>query len=413
MSAVTQPSTREPGVGRLRVAFFDSAGAGWTGGVHYLRNLCLAIRSLGDEERPEILFVATSGAVAPALVGLADRVVEAPRGSEGLGLGQRLINRVHRRTRLSLPAETSTSRRLRAEGASVVFGCFDPGEGLRLPFVGWIPDFQHVRLAAMFAAEERGARDAQFRALAERAALVVLSSRDARADFEGFAPEHRDKARVLPFVASIPGAVYEADPAWVCRQYRLPERFFYLPNQFWKHKNHRLVLDALDILRDREPDVVVVCTGNSSDHRNPTYFGELLADISARGLRERMVVLGMVPSEHILPLMRQSVALLQPSLFEGWSTTVEEAKSLGKRAVLSDLVVHREQDPPRAAYFDRSSAEDLASVLSAVWRDAAPGPNLRLEAEARAAFTERQRGFGRMFARAVEEAADGRVARRS
>ncbi len=38
-----------------------------------------------------------------------------------------------------------------------------------------------------------------------------------------------------------------------------------------------------------------------------------------------------------------STALINPSQFEGWSTTVEEAKSLGVKMLLSDLEVHKEQ----------------------------------------------------------------------
>ena len=41
--------------------------------------------------------------------------------------------------------------------------------------------------------------------------------------------------------------------------------------------------------------------------------------------------------------MCASVALLNPSHFEGWSTTVEEARALGVPMLLSDLDVHLEQ----------------------------------------------------------------------
>ena len=65
----------------------------------------------------------------------------------------------------------------------------------------------------------------------------------------------------------------------------------------------------------------------------------------------------MLPRAHVFRLMRQSLAVLQPSLFEGWSTSVEEAKSVGKRMILLDIPVHREQDPPRALFFDPRDAE--------------------------------------------------------
>ena len=54
---------------------------------------------------------------------------------------------------------------------------------------------------------------------------------------------------------------------------------------------------------------------------------------------------------HLFQIMRRSLAVLQPSLFEGWSTTLEEARSIGKRTIVSDIAVHREQDLHTAMYF--------------------------------------------------------------
>lgn len=46
-------------------------------------------------------------------------------------------------------------------------------------------------------------------------------------------------------------------------------------------------------------------------------------------------------------LMKHAIAIINPSLFEGGSTTVEEAKSLLKVIILSGIPVHREQNPRR------------------------------------------------------------------
>ncbi len=64
-----------------------------------------------------------------------------------------------------------------------------------------------------------------------------------------------------------------------------------------------------------------------------------------------------------------SVAVLNPSLFEGWSTTVEEARALQVPMVLSDLPVHKEQAEGIARFFDRTSAPALADALRQAWRD--------------------------------------------
>ena len=65
-----------------------------------------------------------------------------------------------------------------------------------------------------------------------------------------------------------------------------------------------------------------------------------------------------------MALMAGSLAVINPSLFEGWSTTVEEAKSMGKVVLLSDIPVHREQAPLRGRYFQPDRAEDLAILMA-------------------------------------------------
>jgi glycosyltransferase involved in cell wall biosynthesis len=67
-----------------------------------------------------------------------------------------------------------------------------------------------------------------------------------------------------------------------------------------------------------------------------------------------------------------SVAVVNPSLFEGWSTTVEEARALGVPMVLSDLPVHKEQAEGIAHFFDRTSAASLANALIKAWQNNLP-----------------------------------------
>jgi glycosyltransferase involved in cell wall biosynthesis len=79
-------------------------------------------------------------------------------------------------------------------------------------------------------------------------------------------------------------------------------------------------------------------------------------------------VVGLVSRADVLQFALQSVAMINPSLFEGWSTTVEEAKSLGVPLLLSDLPVHQEQADGAAVYFGRDSPEQCADALLIAWR---------------------------------------------
>ena len=388
----------------LRVAFADIVNSDWTAGAHYYKNLFFALRQLDEGSRPRIVVLVPSDKRTGGYHtyrDLADELVETPRAS--------FVHRYVRRATRLLGQDARPSRQfdklLTEHGIDAMFVSWAEFDApVSVPLLGWIHDFQHKHHAELFSARDNQQRDDLFERLAKTSSRVVLSSEDARRDYERFIPAFAGKARVMRFVAQVPADVYDTEPGWICDEYHLPERFVYLPNQFWVHKGHRLVVEALAQLKATRPDITVVCTGNPTDHRDPLYFGELLARVSQLGLRDNFVVLGWVPQAHIFHLMRQSIAVLQPSLFEGWSTTVEETKSVGKSIILSDIPVHREQAPAGASYFDPTDASALAEQLVATYDTRSPGPDDALEQAAREALPQRTRDYAETFVEIVSDA---------
>jgi len=141
------------------------------------------------------------------------------------------------------------------------------------------------------------------------------------------------------------------------------EPWFHVPNQFWQHKNHKLILEALALLYKSGNAPLVLATGKEEDPRNPDYVLELKTRLDEEGLRERFRLLGQIPYIDMMGLMLHAVAVINPSRFEGWSTTVEEAKAFGKKILLSDIAVHREQNPSRGLFFDVVNEQKLSDLM--------------------------------------------------
>jgi glycosyltransferase involved in cell wall biosynthesis len=261
------------------------------------------------------------------------------------------------------------------------------------PWAGWIPDFQHRYLPELFPPEEIHRRETRITQLVKEARRVVLSSRNAADDFRVFFPEHAGKAKVLSFTTP-PFDLHDVD---MDELGDLPERFFLVCNQFWKHKNHLVVFDALRLLRARGLTPTVLCTGEMDDYRDRAYAGKLRAALVQDGVNEQVRLLGLIPRRQQIALMRRAVAIIQPSLFEGWSSVVEDALSLGRPCLLSDLAVHREQQPPGARFFPPRSAEALADLLAEAFSDWPPGPNLASEAAAQERALARLTEVGNQF----------------
>jgi len=252
--------------------------------------------------------------------------------------------------------------------------------GWRLPYpaIAWVPDLQHRQLPHLFPPLARWRRELGFRAQIAAGRTILLSSETAQRDCLTFYPGSAGRTVVVRFATRPQAALIARHPREMIATYGLPARYVYLPNQFYSHKNHALVIDALKRLAEQGIDMVVVATGSKHDARGSDHFDAVMRKVRDFGLEKSFRYLGIVPLEHVYALLRAAVALINPSRFEGWSTTVEEAKAFGVPLLLSDIAVHHEQAGANALFFPPDDpvalASHLASLASAtpVVRDLSP-----------------------------------------
>jgi glycosyltransferase involved in cell wall biosynthesis len=373
-----------------RVAFFMPAKpSDWLGGLSYLRNLLTAICS-NERRRIEPVLLAHPEVDKNSLNGFPELEViytSLVAHRHPLRLSSRLLCSMMGRD-LTLEALLK-KHRVDALSHSTVIGMRS-----KVASLGWIPDFQHLRMPQYFTHEELGLRNRQFRRLIEGSRRIILSSHDAKRDLARFAPDALGRTEVLHFV-SCPGSVSSALPReQLLKRHGVDRPYFHLPNQFWTHKNHAVVIDALSILKQRGVNVLVLATGKTADHRDPQHFEQLMARARHLGVDQSFRALGVVSLSELQSLMLNAIALINPSNFEGWSTTVEESKSLGLPIVLSDISVHVEQAPPLGRYFKASSAEDLADALVAAVREHDPINAQQTREEAAIQLPARIKQFG-------------------
>lgn len=349
----------------MRVAFPLVGGAAWTGGLNYLTNLLAALREFAANEIESVLFVESEEELA-GLGSLAE-LFDLPPVVVARHVGS---SRRWRRplSRLVFQRDVDLETALRLSGVNIVFQHSEWfGFRFGLPTLTWIPDFQHRYLPDLFGKLAYVKRDIGYSSLARSATRLMLSSDDVRQDCERFYPASVGKCSVVRFAVRTEDWADAESIVELRMRHQLPERFFYLPNQFWKHKNHRLVIDAVARLKSKGRAVNVVCSGNMQDGRDPGFPQSIVEHAHALGLDAEIRFLGMVPRADIAKLMQVSIAVINPSLFEGWSTVVEEAKSLGVPMLLSDLRVHREQAPALGQFFDPHDVDRLALLLDASW----------------------------------------------
>lgn len=268
----------------------------------------------------------------------------------------------------------------------------------------WLYDFQFMHLPEYWTPKQIAWSTKRYSNACRYGDGIIVSSEDARRDLHTFAPWCNKPVYVMQFVSNPVDFSRLPSADEIRARYHLPDRYFHLPNQFWSNKNHRLAIDALALLKQRGIDATIVCTGKPFDARMPQHFDELMAHSRAQGVEDRFRVLGVVPYWDLQGLMAHSAAVVNPSHFEGWSTSVEEAKTLQKRLLLSDIPVHREQAPQNGSFFATDDAPRLADLIAQTLVEPVPTVN---QASITASYQQRLRAFGQLYLRYVAQAMQG------
>jgi alpha-1,3-rhamnosyl/mannosyltransferase len=108
--------------------------------------------------------------------------------------------------------------------------------------------------------------------------------------------------------------------------------YFHFPATLGSNKGHAVLLEAMTILRQRIPNLpLLVLTGQGTDS------AEMERMISASNLRSEVIGLGFISRIELERVLSSAVALVFPSLYEGFGLPVLESMGLGVPVISSRL----------------------------------------------------------------------------
>jgi glycosyltransferase involved in cell wall biosynthesis len=227
----------------------------------------------------------------------------------------------------------------------------------------WFPDLQHKFFPQFFDAKRLWLRELRLKLTLKNATDLVVSSHDTVGHFRQlYTLADNLTIHVLQFV-SILDISESGDIEKIRDTYKIPADYFIVSNAFLKHKNHLIVLKALKELKRNTKPVHIVFTGRMEVYEDGIHIGLLKNYITENSLQAQVSLLGIIPREHQLCIMKHAKAVLQPSLFEGWNTTIEDAKWMQLPVIASSIAVHKEQLGDKGFYFNPEDEKELALVL--------------------------------------------------
>jgi glycosyltransferase involved in cell wall biosynthesis len=230
-----------------------------------------------------------------------------------------------------------------------------------VPCVSVVYDLQHATYPEFFSAEQRLNRRLQIEDACTRSARLVCISEYVRSTLLATVDVRAERVVTIPL-----GLLREdhgADTGVVGRLGVTSGRFLLYPANFWPHKNHLRLLEALRMNRQAHPDshLKLVCTGA------PNALMRTLETAAAELLPPGVVVFaGYVRDEELSALFDACAGVVFPSLYEGFGMPVLEAMARGKPVLCSNVTSLPEVSADAAIYFDPRDPRQIASAIDAL-----------------------------------------------
>lgn len=252
------------------------------------------------------------------------------------------------------------------------------GFEIGLPYVMPIHDMQH-RLQPEFPEVSAGGewerREYVYRNGAVHAMLVLADSEVGKQDIlDAYGADGIDAARIMPLPVVPPHAAREIgaeERERVRRRYALPPRYVFYPAQFWPHKNHARLVEALGVLKAHGREVQLVLSGSHTGPLREEAHAAMLAAAARHGVEAQVHEIGYVADEDMPALYAEAVALAMPTFFGPTNIPPLEAWAFGCPVLTSDIHGLREHSGNAAILVDPSSAAAIADGILRLWEDEA------------------------------------------
>jgi hypothetical protein len=228
----------------------------------------------------------------------------------------------------------------------------------------WITDFQHLYYPQYFTFLQRIFRTINIFYIAISSSKIILSSNASASDLKKIINFKLKKIFVHPFFFGNYNPKNIININKLKKKFNIKKNFFFLPNQYWFHKNHLLVLKSIVDLKNRyNLSINIISSGSIYAKSSKIYFQKVDDFIEKQGLRDNYKYIGIVSEKELWSLMYYSLAIINPSEFEGWNTSVMQAKALSKYNIVSNIKAHIEQKNSKTILFVNNDVISLSEAI--------------------------------------------------
>lgn len=224
-------------------------------------------------------------------------------------------------------------------------------------------DVQELYFPEFFTAEQRAYRAVHFMDYIRRADKAIVSYDHVKKDLIKFFDKNPNQIDVL---------LLKMDNLWfkkysnhtVEQHDSVPEKFLICPANFWRHKNHERLVEAIQYIKVQKGITVNLVLTGDYHFEHGMYIKNM---ISSLHLEDQIKILGIVDEITLYNLYKTTLGVVVPTLYEAGSFPLMESILMEIPVICSHTTSLPETIGNAEFIFDPLSIEDMADKIIKLW----------------------------------------------
>jgi len=233
-----------------------------------------------------------------------------------------------------------------------------------IPFVFTVWDLGH-RIFPFFPeykGDEWNNREEIYNKMLKKATYIIIGNQTGKKEIIENYSINPEKINIISF--PIPKFCFENNIN-NSSSITIKKPFIFYPAQFWAHKNHIIIVEAIAWLK-KEKNIIINCYFTGHDYGNMNYINSI---INKNDLNNQVFILGFITQEDIVYLYKNALAMVFPTYLGPNNLPLFEAVAFGCPLIYSNIPGHIEQMEGLGIPFDNNNFINLGENILKIYND--------------------------------------------
>jgi glycosyltransferase involved in cell wall biosynthesis len=234
-----------------------------------------------------------------------------------------------------------------------------------IPYVFTVWDLGHRLLpcfpeVSVYGGRQWEEREALYQKMLPKATYIITGNETGKQEILANYPVNPDKIKIIPF--PIANFCFDRE---VTPLDQVKKPFVFYPAQFWAHKNHVAIVEAIAWLRDNK-NTVINCYFVGADYGNLDHVRRV---INKYHLGNQIFILGFVEYPVLRYLYKNALAMTYVSLMGPNNLPPLEAAVLGCSVIVSNIPGHIEQMGKAGLFVDAFVPQEIGRAILTLYKN--------------------------------------------